>query len=362
MTLLDRYLGRRLISLLVKIMLSLVLLFVLVDLLTHRADNITEFDIPLHIVALYYLALAPMILFKFQAAALAVLVAGLMVLGRAAQDNEVTAALAGGISLRRLARAPLTVALGMSLLAFALEEGPGTRATAKAAEIERKYFSKFSEDDRRGVSWTNLEGGWTCHVLKFNRVALTGEDVILKMISPDLAVDILADRIYWDETRGQWLLENGVRLDTYPLNEMNYTTTRITQAPAPFTEPPEALFALEAPADTKTAARLRSDLERAASLGMRTDKYWIEYYNKFARPALCFIMMLLALPFAIRLRRGGLSVGFGLSIAIGTAYVLVFYASAGLGYLEVLSPFVAAWFANAVFLIIGLTLFTRTPT
>ncbi|MBI3117122.1 MAG: LptF/LptG family permease, partial [Candidatus Hydrogenedentes bacterium] len=89
MTLLDRYLGRRLISLLVKIMLSLVLLFVLVDLLTHRADNITEFDIPLHIVALYYLALAPMILFKFQAAALAVLVAGLMVLGRAAQDNEV---------------------------------------------------------------------------------------------------------------------------------------------------------------------------------------------------------------------------------------------------------------------------------
>jgi len=362
MTLLDRHLGRRFTGALLKIMLSLVLLFVVVDLLTHRQDNILRYGVPLRVVALYYLTFVPTILFTYHAAAISVLVAGLMVFGRAAQDNEITAALSGGISLRRFARTPILAALLVAMTAFAIQETLAPRAATTATDIESRYFVTFIQDDHRGVSWTNLGEGWTCHILRFNRRALTGEHVIIQYISPELEVDIMADRIYWDPERAEWMLENGRRLDFRPLRGMEFTPIRITQAPAPFNEHPDMLFALDQPPETKSSAELARDLHRAEALGMRTGRHWVSYHVKFAQPALCFIMIFLALPFAMRVRRGGLAVGFGLSIVIGLAYVMLYYASLGLGYLEVLSPILAAWLANAVFLAAGLILFARTPS
>lgn len=362
MTLLDRYLARRIIAVFLKISLSLVLLYVLVDLLTHRKDNIASFDIPLHMVALYYLTFVPTILFKYQAGALAVLVSGLMVLGKAAQDNEITASLAGGISFWRLSVAPLVVAGLVSVVAFAVQDTMGARAASLSVEIERQYFSSFTTYDHRGVSWTNLGDGWTCHVLRFNRAALTGEDVILHLIQPEKEVDILADRIYWDDQQDMWILEDGVEYIYFPQREMERIFNHFAQRPAPFQERPEQLFSLEKEADSKSAEQLRQDLEGAESLGLRTTRHWVDYYSKFAQPGLCFIMMLLALPFAVRVRRGGLAIGFGISVIIGASYVLLYYAGIGLGYLEMLPPLVAAWLANVVFLIVGALLYLRTPT
>ncbi len=73
-------------------------------------------------------------------------------------------------------------------------------------------------------------------------------------------------------------------------------------------------------------------------------------------------MVWLAIPFAIRLRRGGIAIGFGVSIGIALAYMLLFFAGIGLGHLGKLPPVAAAWLANAVFLAFGMWLFHRTPT
>lgn len=361
-TLLDRYLGRRLLATLLKILLALVLLFIVIDLLTHRQDDIGKYQIPARVVVLYYLSYVPVILFEYQAAALGMLVAGLMVLGRAAQDQEVTAALAGGVSLRRLVRMPVLIALVLALAAFAAEQTLGVRAIGVAQRIEDEYFTRFSPDRRSGISWTNLGDGWTCHVLKFNREALTGQDVFIHSMGADLVRELRADRIYWDPDRRQWILEDGRRFVLHPGDEMRQQVERITQTPAPFDEPPEQLFALEQPASTKDAWELRRDLRHAQRLGLPTARHWVDYHVKFARPALCFIMIWLAIPFAIRLRRGGIAIGFGVSIAIALAYMLVFFACIGLGHLGKLPPVAAAWLANAVFLAAGLWLFHRTPT
>ena len=72
MTILDRYLGARMLAALFKTMLSLVLLFILIDLLTHRRADVVRFDVPWNVVAAYYLVYIPQILYKFQVAALAV--------------------------------------------------------------------------------------------------------------------------------------------------------------------------------------------------------------------------------------------------------------------------------------------------
>ena len=122
MTLLDRYLGKRFLATMAKVMISMVLLVATIDFLSRTQDLMGRYQAPWSAVFKYYAALAPAVLLQFHAAALAVLVAGLLTLGKAAQDQEITAALAGGISFRRIARTPLVLAALTALAALALGE------------------------------------------------------------------------------------------------------------------------------------------------------------------------------------------------------------------------------------------------
>ena len=73
-------------------------------------------------------------------------------------------------------------------------------------------------------------------------------------------------------------------------------------------------------------------------------------------------MIWLAIPFAMRLRRGGLAISFGASIAVAISFLILFVIGMTLGHVDRLPPLAAAWLANGVFLAIGLVLFYRTPT
>lgn len=362
MTTYDRHLAGRFLSVFLKTLVALLLLFVMIDFLTVRQDQVARHGVPFHIVAQYYAAYAPVILFQYQTAAIAVLVAGLMVLGRAAELNEITALLGSGVGIWRIVRAPLLAALGLAAGSFAIEETAGARLAARAEAINAEYLSAFSSQNRPGVSWAGLEGGWNCHIIKFNREANTGEDVYLHRIAPGEIESIRADRIFWDAARGAWLIEDGRRVRYDTGGDWAQSVTRITQAAAPIVESPGALFALEAAPEAKSARVLRRDLEGAEARGVPTRGQWVDYHAKFARPALLFVMMLLAIPFAMRVRRGGFAVGLGLGVAIALAYLMLFHIGIGLGHLGKIDPVVSAWLANAVFFAGGLALCRRTPT
>jgi len=362
MTLLDRYLAKRFLTTLFKVLLALILLVIVIDLVATRQANITKYQIPIPIVAIYYLTWIPAILFEYQAAAVSVLIAGLMVLGNAAQNNEITALLAGGVSLGRIARAPVVVALGLAVAVFFIQESIGVHAAELNASIKAEYFSKISSDSRFGVSWTNLGDGWTCHVLKFNERANSGQDVFLHAIHQDRVEEVRARRIFWDGAQRRWMLEDG-RWAKFDRNRQWETAAqRITQCEAPFQESPEDLFALSKPAQAKTTAELAADIARARRLGMPVQSQLVNYHLKFSQPALCFVIVWLAFPFAMRLRRGGITLGFGVSIGVAMAYLIVFAVSVGLGYMGKLPPYVAAWAASVLFLTAGIILFRRTPT
>jgi lipopolysaccharide export system permease protein len=360
-TILDRQFTARMITTYIRVCIALVGVVVLVDLLATRQREIERYDVPWTVVAQYYLAFGPSVLFKFQAAAVAMLITGLIVIGNAAQHNEVTAAIASGISLYRLLRAPIIVALLLAVGVFFLSDTLGAKAFAGYHRLDREFFSRFDQDRRDGVSWTNLSGDWTAHVGQFNREALTGQEVIIHDIQDGRVQDIRADRIFWEPARSEWLLEDG-RWFTFDPVTNEERTERITQGPAPFHETPDQLFSLETPPGAKSAGQLRRDLIAAEGLGMPTAAQWVDYHTKFAQPALIFVMLLLAIPFALLVRRGGIAISFGVAIGIGIAYVFCFFIFTGLGQIQQLPPLIAAWAANLLFLAGALYLLWKTPT
>ena len=122
------------------------------------------------------------------------------------------------------------------------------------------------------------------------------------------------------------------------------------------------LFALSQPPEGKTASQLHHDLKSAESMGVPAARGWVAFHTKFSRPALCFVIVWLAIPFALRIRRGGLFISFGMSIALGLAYVMVYAVSVGLGMIGMLPPLLAAWLATGAFMAGGVYLFRRMPT
>jgi lipopolysaccharide export system permease protein len=360
MTILDRYLLRRFAATLLKALVALVALYILVDLLTQRGDDIGSEETPWLAVVRYYAASTPFIVATY-AAPFAALVTALLVLGDTAQNNETTAALASGISLRRFVRMPLLAGAAFALVLLAMQETVGVEAAREAIAIEKNYFSRTPDTERTPVSWARLSGQWRCHVMKFNRIALTGEDALIYTLTADAQYMVSARRIYWDRNDDRWMLERGTWL-AYDPQTREQRSRRITQEPAPFTEPPEQLFALEQPPRTKTAAQLRDDIAYAEERNLRTEPLRVGYHAKLAQPSLSFVMVLLAVPFAIRLRRGGLAISFGAGIVIAMAYLMLFFVAQVLGEMGHLSPPLAAWLANIVFGATGLVMFFRTPT
>lgn len=360
MTTLDRYLVVRLATTLVRTLFALVAIYILIDLLTHRRDNIAQLDIPWLMVADYYASQVPHL--ASQMAPLALLVSALFVLGDAAQNNEVTAALAGGISLRRLVRMPVVLAALFALAVFGMEQSFGATAAKRAERLERDYFSTKTKHATTGMSWANLADNWTVHIAKFNRIALTGEDVIMHSIRDDAVEYIRANRIYWDEVRHQWLLEDGHWSVFAPGGGSAREGRRITQHVAPIDESADELFSLEHSPTTKTARELAAEIARAKARHIPVEEAQVDLQAKFSQPALSFVMIWLAVPFAMRLRRGGLAISFGASIVIALVYLIVFVVGMQLGYIGRVSPVVAAWGANVLFLVAGFYLFLRTPT
>lgn len=365
----DRYIGARILATLLKTLFAFAFLYIVIDFITTRQQEVDRYDVPWPIVAEYYASHVPAFIFKFQALALALLVSTLFVLGRAAQDSEITALRAGGVSLGRIARIPIVIALLLSIGMFVFENTAGARFAGRARQIEGEYFNRASDSTRRGPSWTGLgEKNWRCHILHFNREALTGTDVFIHAFNEHGMEEIRADRIYWDPDRAHWILEDGrwatIRREPGSGDDGRITPSvkdevRITQMAAPFSESPDRLFALEEPPDVKTAARLYADVQRAESMGVPTRRARMALHAKFSRPALCFVIVWLAIPFALRVRRGGIFLSFGLSIALGLAYVTLYAIALGLGSIGLLPPVVAAWLANVAFMVVGVAVFQR---
>jgi lipopolysaccharide export system permease protein len=359
---LDRYLMGEMTDLVIRIVGALLGLFIVIDILTHRRPQILAHDVEWTVVVQYYLMLIPQLLREYQLGALGILIAGLFIIGRVAQRQELTAILASGISLRRIILGPVIVALFFSAGLFAMGELLGPTATRASMEIEKRYFGADRKGDRggrSGVFWPRLENGWHCDIRKFNREAMTGEGVTMFAQFPDREEKISAKRIYWDPDDSHWIMERGHWGVMY--GDGN-TSRRITQEVAPFQNTPEQLFAAEVDSGAYSARELNKIRGEYPATNRTGRTLAVDYHLKYSSPMLSFVMIWLAIPFAVKLRKGGLALGITLSILIGMAYLLTFLLTTSLGYSGVISPVLSAWLANGLFLFLGALLFYRTPT
>lgn len=106
----------------------------------------------------------------------------------------------------------------------------------------------------------------------------------------------------------------------------------------------------------------REELGREIALftrsGINVSSLLVEYHLKLAMPLAGFIFVIIGAPLSLLSRRGR-TVGFIASVLVVFLYYVILSLGRSLGRNQLLSPVVAAWLPNAIFIVVGFILIFR---
>jgi lipopolysaccharide export system permease protein len=124
-------------------------------------------------------------------------------------------------------------------------------------------------------------------------------------------------------------------------------------------EQPDEFASVESDPFHMSRRELRDYIRRIREGGARVSQYEVDYHLRGAFPAANFVMVLLGSCLTLRILRGGMALGFGISLSLGFAYYGFLRIGQAVGYTGHLHPLLAAWLGNIVFGVVGLILFWR---
>ncbi len=89
------------------------------------------------------------------------------------------------------------------------------------------------------------------------------------------------------------------------------------------------------------------------------NRFSVEIWKKFTIPAACVVFVLIGVPIAVRYRRGGVGLVVGVSLGVFCLYYVALIGGEKLADRQFVSPSLAMWSPNILFLLVGVAGFFR---
>lgn len=358
MRLLDRYVALQFLRIFLVCVLGVPLIFMLINL----ADNINVFvdqGVTRLQVARHYIFQFPyQSLLSFPIAAL---LGSVFTVAAMTRHSEVTAMKASGISFYWLSVPILISATLVSFVALGLTE--------VVAVTNRKAVEALEPEESRSESIRQFfvyrgDDGYVYKARQLDTREGQMEDVQIERLGtgPDFpTMHVTASLARYDSVSSRWLLQDGWARRFYgPDLERAYGFQEMLIPE--LDESPEELQARPKEPDEMRYAELGRLIESIERSGGTTQPLQTSRAFRLAFPFTCLVIVLFGMPLAHSNRRGGAPTSIG--IALGTTILLLTFnrITEAMGAGGALSPAMAAWMPNAVFLLAGLILFSRLRT
>jgi len=312
MTILFRYLAREIAVATVFLLLALLALFALFDLIRElgalgksgyglmSAFAYVTLSQPSHVVVVFPVA---------------ALLGTLFAVSRLSAQSELTVMRASGLSLSKLAFLAAVIGLIFSAIIFAFGEfvAPAAEEAAKkmrlaatSTVVARQFRSGFWVKDER--SFVNIQNVTAETELINMRIFEFDEQYRLKSIR-------LAERGTY-AGKNRWTLSNVEKTTFDGRQASGYAQiSKLANAEWVSAMTPDLLAVLRVKPEEMSIVNLNAFIQHLRENKQNSTRYEVALWNKIFQPIGVIVMMLLAIPFAIRSNRAG---GVGAMLVLGT--------------------------------------------
>ena len=323
--------------------------------LTEKMDDFFEHQVPLkEIIFDYYLPFIPYYMNMFSS--LFIFISVIFFTSKMASNSEIIAIQASGVSFHRMMVPYAFSATLLFILAFWLGGWVIPRSSERMLNFTDKYVEHFTTDNARNIQ-LEVEPGTILYIESFQRRSNIGYRCAIEHFDgKSLISRITADRIYYDSLE-YWHLDQYTQRTFTGLHESLERGLRKS-----ITMPiiPDELFITAQQAQQMTTPELRHYMKRQMERGSGNVKaFEVEYHKRWALPLGAFIMTLLGVTMSCRRERGGMGKNLGIGIVLTAGYILFSTVSTTFSVNNVMSPILAAWLPNLVFLALSIPLYIR---
>lgn len=279
------------------------------------------------------------------------------------ERNEIISFFNGGVSFYRFIVPYIVGAILLGIFSLFLSNFVVPTANANLNTFKDKYFHAphnmgVGAITQRNFHFKNTKNSYV-YVQNWRKNALMGDKFTYEIFGEEnIPYKLSADRIMYDTCKANWKLYN-YRIRTFDAEGREHLTagmemdTTFNFAPADFS--PDV-----STAGTMSYSKLKKFIKKEQEKGSTLVKsYQIEQHRRVANPASIIVMTLLGLCVAARKTQRGI----GVHIFIGMFFVFTFIflqqVSTVFAVSESLSPAMAVWLPNLIYLgISGFLLYT----
>ncbi len=350
----DKYIIRKFLGTFFLAIILIISIAVVFD-ITEKIDDFMENQAPLKAIIFdYYLNFIPYYANLFSP--LFTFIAVIFFTSKLADNSEIIAMFASGISFHRLVKPYLISASIIAVMSFILGSIIIPPANKERLAFQEVYVKKRQKDQAIKIQlW--IESDQVLFIDYYDKSIQVGHRASVDFFDgKSLKKRITAHDIEWTGD-DQWKLSNYVIREFDGLyekiekgNEMMITMNVI----------PDDFYIFSGMQEQMSTSELSQYIERQRIRGVGNIKdFEIEYAKRFSFPFAAFILTIIGVSLSSKKIKGGMGINLGLGLLLSCIYILFYSVSSTFAINGSLSPTLAVWLPNITFGIIAVILYRK---
>lgn len=339
--------------------LVLIIVVAVVFDISEKIDDFIEKNAPIRAIVFdYYMNFIPHFAVLFSS--LFTFISVIFFTSKMAYNTEIIAILASGRSFSRMIYPYMISAAIISAFSFFLSNYVIPDANKTRLEFEEVYIRNHPYNfDKRNVH-KQISPGVYIFMESFSNSSDMGYKFSLeKFEDGGLKSKLMADYIRWDTAKHKWNLQNYYIRNINGLDETiikgESMDTTINLDPAEFKRRDEFV-------ETMNLSDLNNFIANLRTQGSdNINTFIIEKQKRMAYPVSTFILTMIGVTLSSRKVRGGIGMQLGTGLGLSFGYILFMQFSSQFAISGAMSPFLAAWVPNFIFIIISVVLYRMAP-
>ncbi len=304
----------------------------------------------------YYLNFIPYFLSLFSP--LFTFISVIFFTSKLADNSEIIAMLASGISFKRLVVPYMISAAIIAGVNFVLNSYVIPQATSTRIEFQNQYIKNKKVDYASNIQ-LQVEPGVIAYMSRYDNRTKTGYRFSLEKFDGKILKSRLTAQTVSYDTDRHWVVKDYVIRD---FDDKREYLTRGSQLDTIIAIEPSDFLISKYDSELMTTPELKTYITRQKQRGIgNIIDFEIEYHKRFANTAAAFILTLIGVSLSSRKMKGGMGFNIAMGLLLSFSYILFDMVSSSFAISGSTSPQLAVWIPNILYIFIAVGLYLKAP-